>query len=259
MPATALPMRAIICEGPDATSFLEGQVTAKVSDLQPNQWRWAAHCNAKGRMHSLLQIVRFKDDLVWLIATEQNAEYAMAQLAKYAVFSKLTMSLAEQPFYGVIDCNDLTPGTVQSGDHTELHLTASTMLTTDENAANCNATQWHQAWVSSGMPWMTEALVGELIPQYIDLDLIGGIAFNKGCYQGQEVIARLHFKGKSKKVRALAPCQEPKLVDDQGRKRAILLSAGSPSLYLVDERNHTQLFTEDNQPVDLQILSPIRD
>lgn len=262
--------KIITCTGPDATSFLEGQITCKVADLAPNQWRWAAHCNAKGRMHSLLQVVRLSDELIYLVATADNAEYACAQLAKYAVFSKVTLVVSELSTIGLIGYDTAQPGDVsQYGDGLCLAMDNHCALLINAQqaqlAVDTDDRLWQQAWIESGMPWFNDSLQGELIPQYIDLDLLNGIAFNKGCYQGQEVIARLHFKGKSKKVRALSSAKSSKLVDNEGRKRSILLNIGnkesdrgSPSLYLLDGREHDQLLDEDGTPANLTIISPIR-
>jgi hypothetical protein len=66
--------------------------------------------------------------------------------------------------------------------------------------------QWRYLDIISGIPWLTAATSEEFIPQMLNLDKLGGISFNKGCYTGQEIVARTHYLGKAKREMFLAEC-----------------------------------------------------
>jgi len=72
-----------------------------------------------------------------------------------------------------------------------------------------NSAHWRYLDIVSGLPWLTTETSEAFIPQTLNLDKLGGISFNKGCYTGQEVIARMHYLGKAKKAMFLAECSTP--------------------------------------------------
>ncbi|MDD1641600.1 MAG: tRNA-modifying protein YgfZ, partial [Methylococcaceae bacterium] len=69
--------------------------------------------------------------------------------------------------------------------------------------------QWRYLDILAGMPWLTTETSEEFIPQMLNLDILGGISFNKGCYTGQEIVARTHYLGKTKRTMFLAECDTP--------------------------------------------------
>lgn len=72
-----------------------------------------------------------------------------------------------------------------------------------------NSDQWRYLDILSGIPWLTNETSEEFIPQMLNLDLLGGISFNKGCYTGQEIVARTHYLGKAKRALFLAESDAP--------------------------------------------------
>jgi folate-binding protein YgfZ len=69
-----------------------------------------------------------------------------------------------------------------------------------------DSAQWRYLDIISGIPWLTAETSEEFIPQMLNLDKLGGISFNKGCYTGQEIVARTHYLGKAKREMFLAEC-----------------------------------------------------
>jgi len=250
---------AIQCLGADAESFLDGQLTAALKPLANNEWTWAAHCDAKGRMHSLLIVIKLSSSEFLMLATDDNAEHAKSALAKFAVFSKVELSLTDLDI--VADTHSPSKVSKQVRDDNQRMMLSFTDGIELQIGQSIDASDgnFKDLFVQSGMPWFDAELTSTIIPQYIDLDLNGGVAFNKGCYQGQEVVARLHFKGSVKKARALANCDDEKLFDADGRKRAALLTSARPqSLYLLDKRCDA-LYDHNKNRVELTVLSPERD
>ena len=74
---------------------------------------------------------------------------------------------------------------------------------------------WEYQDISAGIPWLTEDSSEEYIPQMLNIDKLGGISFNKGCYTGQEIIARTHYLGKAKRELFLAECNSIALQDNE--------------------------------------------
>jgi folate-binding protein YgfZ len=70
-----------------------------------------------------------------------------------------------------------------------------------------NSDQWQYLDILSGIPWLTTETSEEFIPQMLNLDELGGISYNKGCYTGQEIVARTHYLGKTKRALFLAECE----------------------------------------------------
>lgn len=123
----------------------------------------AAHCNAKGRVMSLFRIQR-KDDTFQLLVPEDMVESTYTQLKKYAVFSKVKLDILNDE---IVD------------------------------------PAWHLRDIKAGIPRLYPQTIGEFLPHDINLVKLGAVSFAKGCYTGQEIIARMQNRGKLKKYLAL--------------------------------------------------------
>ena len=86
-------------------------------------------------------------------------------------------------------------------------ITHWTQLTQEQDFIITNSTHWNYQDISAGIPWLTLTSSEEYIPQMLNIDKLGGISFNKGCYTGQEIIARTHYLGKAKRELFLAECE----------------------------------------------------
>lgn len=209
--------RLLIVEGPDAQSFLQGQLTCDTRKLEQNQLLLGAHCNAQGRMISSFWAFQVSPQRFALRIAKDNLERAQAALQKYIVFSKAQLSISEWEgilFTGselpagaagepghVIEAPDLVylhhqDGAVEAWGQvekvTELWLQCQKSTPVLPQALN----YWQ---IQRGIPEVLSATSEQFIPQQFNFHLCDGVSFNKGCYTGQEIVARVHYKGKVKK------------------------------------------------------------
>lgn len=220
-------LELIRVSGPDAESFLQGQVTCDMREVAAGAIRLGAHCNIKGRVQASFYGMRQGADMVLLVPQGQG-EATRAALARYALFSKATLSL--EPHWGAMallgGARDAAipsrweqapaPGhSVESeagvlarlDDRTDLALVplnrAADLLQTLENAGVgiVGDNVWWLAQLQAGIAQILPAQSEAWIPQEINYDLINGVSFRKGCYKGQEIVARIHYRGQTK-VRA---------------------------------------------------------
>lgn len=162
-----------IMTGTDTDKFLQGQVTADIGKLG-HQFLPTAICNLKGRVQFGLWLRRITDGVQIVISADMADDFAK-HVKKFGTFSKIVLSAAE-PIYPVI-----SDGLPSFG-------------MTDEN----QETAWQQASIATGNYWITQATSGLYQPQELRLHQRGGVAYDKGCYLGQEIVARLWFKAAPK-------------------------------------------------------------
>ena len=229
---TAIAHLAIIkVTGKDAVQFLQGQLTCNINDITQSISFFSAFCNAKGRTISTLLILKDADDFLLLLPNEL-AEKVIAKLQMYILRSdvKLNNVTDELCLIGITgNISDLfahLPETdfavtntsevfikLPSNENRFLHISSVdtakslwTQLIENNNFSTCNSNNWLYHDILAGIPWLTEDSSEEYIPQMLNIDKLGGVSFNKGCYTGQEIIARTHYLGKTKRELFLAEC-----------------------------------------------------
>ncbi|WP_270221490.1 tRNA-modifying protein YgfZ [Kosakonia cowanii] len=214
--------------GADSEKYLQGQVTADVSTLAANQHLLAAHCDSKGKMWSNMRLFHNKEGFAWLLRRSVR-ETQLRELKKYAVFSKVTIAADDdrvllgvagfQARAALANLFTTLPESenqvVQEGETTLLwfaHPAERFLLVTDAATAEMvteklrgeaqlnNSQQWLALNIEAGLPVIDEANVAQFIPQATNLQALGGISFKKGCYTGQEMVARAKFRGANKRA-----------------------------------------------------------
>lgn len=169
-----LAFTAFSLNGVDAQKFLQGQVTVHVERLPENENRYTAICDLKGRIHFGLWIKRLNPESFELVTTQDQAEEFSKHIKKFGAFSKMKLEEIGSVFPSL------------NGIQTEF-----SSVETDIDAWQVQAIQSGQAWISQS----TEHLFQ---PQELRLHQRDGVHFDKGCYLGQEIVARLWFKAKPK-------------------------------------------------------------
>ncbi|HCI6018028.1 TPA: tRNA-modifying protein YgfZ [Klebsiella quasipneumoniae subsp. quasipneumoniae] len=214
--------------GPDSEKYLQGQITADVSSLTDTQHLLAAHCDAKGKMWSNLRVFRRDGGFAW-IERRSLRDAQLTELKKYAVFSKVTIAANDDlvllgvagfqaraalaPLFAALP--DAATPVVSEGATSLLwfeHPGERFLLVTDVDTANRvtdalrgeaqlnNSQQWLALNIEAGLPVIDSANSGQFIPQATNLQALGGISFKKGCYTGQEMVARAKFRGANKRA-----------------------------------------------------------
>lgn len=212
--------RILQVEGRDAAQFLQGQVTCDIRRLTQHDVLLGAHCNPKGRMISSFILAAMAPECLGLRLRANLADTALAALKKYIVFAKARIDHAPQVALAL--CGDLSrlplkalpePGKFIQHDFS-LYLRHSLDLlevwTTETEARmlwhnlvpSCipaSPTLLDQYWVQKGLAEVQAATTEAFIPQMFNYHLIDGVSFKKGCYTGQEIVARMQYRGQLKK------------------------------------------------------------
>ncbi len=215
----ALPHLGVIrAAGEDAASFLHGQLTTDFALLGDREARLAAFCNAKGRM--LASFVGFQraPQEILLVCSRDLLPGTLKRLSMFVLRSKAKLTDASSEFALVGVAGDalkaLTPpqspwtlATVGEARVVHLHpadgapraLWVAPAGTPAPAGAALEPTQWHWGDVRSGIATITTPIVEAFVPQMLNYESVGGVNFKKGCYPGQEVVARSQFRGTLKR------------------------------------------------------------
>lgn len=169
-----LAFTAFSLNGVDAQKFLQGQVTVHVERLVENESRYTAICDLKGRIHFGLWIKKINSESFELVTTQDQAEEFAKHIRKFGAFSKMKLEEISSVFPTI------------NGIQTDFSTTE-----TDINT-------WQVQAIQSGQAWITQTTEHLFQPQELRLHQREGVHFDKGCYLGQEIVARLWFKTKPK-------------------------------------------------------------
>lgn len=205
---TALPQWGLLeIAGSDAKTFLQGQITYHMGELSPDKAQLAGHCNLKGRLESLFFIMVKGDNVYSLMMPREMIPHAIKQFKKYALFSKVTFTDCSEsmPLIGVFGQQELhlpsenyTVRQFPGEDHRRIvicHDIDSFVIYHPEDLS----LQWEKIDIEAGFPMIYPTTIDTFLPHHLNLDALGAISFNKGCYLGQEIIARMHYKGTIRK------------------------------------------------------------
>ena len=206
---TLTRMGVIRLEGAERVHYLNGQVTCDVAALPVGGQSLGAHCDPKGKVWSSFRLLVLPEQLL-LVSSRELFAKALPELKKYGVFAKVSISDASEqlPVTGIAGAGSdaLIASTLGLGDS---GLTASGMAvrvatdrwllvgTAAELAQLPEAAEadWWGAEIAAGVPTLSTIHQGEYIPQMLNLQALGGISFTKGCYMGQETVARAKYRG----------------------------------------------------------------
>lgn len=214
--------------GDDAATFLHGQLTCDLLALPPNMHSPGGWCNAQGRLLAVLNVFRQSDGFL-LTVPRDLAETLVVRLRMFVLRAKVTVERADELF-AVVAVAGFDPGPAAQGLSVAamqvarepvpyFHVIARSgdiaALTAKFESAGSRADSatWACFDIAAGLPCVHPKTSGEFVPQMLNLDLLGGVSFNKGCYPGQEIVARLHFRGglKGRMIRARVATEHDEL------------------------------------------------
>ena len=196
---------ALKISGPDAERFLQGQLTCNMTDITTSKVFHGACCTAKGRIVANFNI-SFDGENYWLILPTSSTEVLEKHLQKYKVFFKTSIENCTQSHLIMGQWNESEAGTaVHSEEYHQLSLSnnRSFLIVSDLSAHEFSLSpsiDWRLADINDGIYYVEGSHIEQWIPQHISWHSVNGISFNKGCYTGQEIIARLQYLGKAKKA-----------------------------------------------------------
>ncbi|PUE63261.1 folate-binding protein YgfZ [Limnohabitans sp. 2KL-17] len=231
---SALPQWGVIqAQGEDAANFLHNQLSNDVLLLPVGQSRLAAFCSSKGRMQASFVVIKTSPDTVLLVLSLDLLAQTLKRLSMFVLRAKVKLSdvTAQWQLFGLLgepaqtllaDAEPWQTVPVDAAGHAvalypmvfgDLRLARALWLAPNDQAAPAGealATElWQWAEVLSAVPLINLALFEAFIPQMLNYESVGGVNFKKGCYPGQEVVARSQYRGtlKRRMLRAFSPQQ----------------------------------------------------
>ena len=223
------------CNGADAQSFLHHQLTSDINHLSPEKWQHSSWCTAKGRMLASFVVVNSANrnttspDKVFYLQVASELRPSIAKRLKmYVLRAKVNLSetddlvsigLAAKVLDAARilaaaglphpeksgDCLPFADGWVARLNDKMLQITvdiaqAATLFSVlSKTARPAGLAAWHWLEIQAGLPMVRQATQEEFVPQMVNFDKLGGVSFQKGCYPGQEIVARTQYLGKVKR------------------------------------------------------------
>ena len=197
--------RVLRLSGSDALTFLQSQLTNDVAALAVGQWQWQGYCSAKGRLLATFALARVGDD-TWEAAVATSTIEALAKrLTMFRMRSNVVIEIAaDRSVAWAFEAADPTTSgfslALPDGRaYVLLDAAAAALLPSADEAIH---QRWRAANIEAMQPEIMASTAEMFVPQMIGWDTVqpgGGVSFSKGCYPGQEVVARAHYRGAVKR------------------------------------------------------------
>jgi len=199
--------------GADARAFLHAQLTNDIEHLAPDRWAFAGWCSAKGRLLASFLVIPSPQGFLLQIARDL-ADPVAKRVGMYVLRSKVKIVDQSDAWaqHGVWDADIAGPdvawhgsiATVRVAPRRYLQLGPAAEL---REAPSADEVQWTLQEIRAGRPLITRATQDQFVPQMVNFETLGGVDFGKGCYPGQEIVARAQYRGQVKRrmVHAVAP------------------------------------------------------
>jgi folate-binding protein YgfZ len=195
-------LTAIRFSGDDAGTFLHNQLSSDVLALSGGESVFACYCEPKGRVLALMLVCRVNEDF-YVIMSSALAASVSARLRMYVMRSKVSIEVLDETRVAGLREHDapgpsavLTIPSPLAGSAESLSI-LSHDTATDSNASLGDA--WKASELEQGICWLCPETSAQFLPQMLGFDQLGAVNFRKGCYPGQEIVARMHHLGKVKR------------------------------------------------------------
>lgn len=211
--------------GSQAGQFLQGQITCNINDVNEQAGGLAALCTPQGKVISTFLLVKTAT-AYRLILPQALLDTVKNRLQKYILRTDVQLKDGSDHFclLGLVDefhgeallvCTQTPVLTINLGNRRLLLAEPGQAIeiwaekTGQQGFIPTHSNHWRYLDIAAGLPWLAPETAEQFIPQMLNLDKLGGISFNKGCYTGQEVVARTHYLGKAKRGLGLLACDPP--------------------------------------------------
>jgi folate-binding protein YgfZ len=218
--AFPLNQHLIVVSGQDQLSYLHGQLTQDLNLINEQQFLWAGHCSPKGKLWGAFKLFKHQTQF-YLLGSPAECEASARELKKYGVFANVDINLIDNAaLFGILtsdlnatcevlgvsfldeqNCCEFEQGIALKLDNERL-----VVLLNDgaelpqEIKLESDAVVFEEAAILAGEPSLNSDYIEEFVPQMINLQALDGISFKKGCYTGQETVARMRYLGKNKRA-----------------------------------------------------------
>lgn len=266
----------IAFDGPDAATFLQAQLASDVSALAEGEWHWSSWLGAQGRVQYLLLLLRTGPTAYVALVAHGRGVELVQRIGRYVLRAKLGIARALLQASGRIAGDQGTGAPVRTGGaatrvgaNWQLDLggaRARLLRLGPDPGSTASDAAWELADIDDGVPWIHPAAADRETPQALGLERLGAYSLHKGCYPGQEIVARTHFLGRSKRrllrFRARAgmpPRPGDELVGSDGAAAASVIAAVAAGhevvgLAVVRGEPGPTLAAPDGTPVFLEAL-----
>jgi hypothetical protein len=220
--------------GQDAAKLLQGQATCDILGLPPGQTTLGAFCTPKGRALAVFRVLRLEDRIflllplelleavrkrlqMYVLRADVKIEDVSAQWAVFGLFGEQAAGVLQTLGLPPLGHDNEAEGqggllasvyVIRVPDHDSPRLLVLVDADKAEGIgrfmegraiAKWDVSRWRLEDIRAGLPTLAAGTVEEFVPQMLNLDVLGGISFNKGCYTGQEIVARTHYLGQLKR------------------------------------------------------------
>ncbi len=190
-------LRALELTGPDAIAFMQSQLTIDVPAITDSRLHPAAWCSPDGRADTVL-LIALDGDRIWLVMPKALVAATVKRASMFSIGRKveLAQDIAAEPALRPVTAHRTV---------LQLALDPNRSLVLGESSASAgheaNGTiglpdDWLAADIECAMPWILPETARAYLPQMLGLETLGGLSYSKGCFPGQEVIARVHYRGR---------------------------------------------------------------
>ena len=179
----------LLIEGTDAIAFAQSQFSSNVQTLPVGRWQFSAWLDAQGRVRALFHLARVAEEALLILLRGGDASSFTQSLQRFVFRSKAKLTAHPPRSLGTGPALD-TYAALREGDAYIFGCGTHSLVVSDASDDAWRMTQIHAGW-----PWLPENTIGEFPPPAISLERLQAVAFDKGCYPGQEIVARLHYRG----------------------------------------------------------------
>lgn len=233
--------------GADAVSFANAQFSNDVTALPDGQWQWNAWLNPQGRVRAFFALLRLDAQNLRLILRGGEPAALRDALARYVLRAKVSIRVADDPAFHVETVDDLhmlgleTPmdnAIARNGDAAAIAVPGGSrwmvvgVAPTHRDDTPTAHARWQLADIRAGLAIIDSALSEEALPHWLGLLRLDAVSVKKGCYPGQEITSRLHFKGGNKRslyrigfAADRSPDTGTPIITDDGERVGMLVSA----------------------------------
>jgi folate-binding protein YgfZ len=220
--------RVLTLEGRDATAFAQAQFMNDVAVLAPGHWQWNGWLTPKGRVIALFALLKFDEQTLWLLLPDADPADLAAQLQRFVFRSKVRIAAGDSwRADAALQASERASGAHFVGDAVagvELDMSAEgggrslrigpIEEADDEAGSELDAIAgFEESWAAEdlahGLPRLPASQAGLWTPQHLSLEWLRAYSIKKGCYPGQEIVARTHFLGQAKRGTALLEADAP--------------------------------------------------
>jgi len=179
---------ALTISGPDAVAFAQAQFTNDIASMDPEQWYPGAWCDPRGRTLAVMLAGR-REGCVELILPAPQVQAISNRLKMFAIGRDIEFTVGQN----VCGCRDTaqTAAPLSYDSHRAIRLDQKACA---HDQQECE--RWQREDLDARFPWLSADSAGRHLPQSLGLEALGGLSYSKGCFPGQEVIARVHYRGK---------------------------------------------------------------